>query len=135
MAGFRFNEAKDMSVLSISRTTEKRHTQAQGNKLCGRKCFFSYKQQNAQEMPLLLRRATTSSRGCGHRRTGIVANRGGSSYSEKGAENEGVRDRCILQRTTTEISLQGARTIPASAGNSEVFSGPPEESGSRHKPL
>jgi hypothetical protein len=28
------------------------------------------------------------------RRTGIVANRGGSSYSEKEAENEGVRDRC-----------------------------------------
>ena len=29
-----------------------------------------------------------------HRRTGIVANRGGSSYSEKEAEIEGVRDRC-----------------------------------------
>jgi len=28
------------------------------------------------------------------RRTGIVANRGGSSYSEKEAEIEGVRDRC-----------------------------------------
>ncbi|MFZ9151875.1 MAG: hypothetical protein ACO22T_11965, partial [Burkholderiales bacterium] len=53
---------------------------------------------NAQEMPLL-QGMPRLSRGGGHRRTGIVANRGGSSFSEKEAEIEGVRDRCILQCT------------------------------------
>jgi hypothetical protein len=115
-----------MSVLSISRTTEKRHTQSQGNKLCGRKCFFSYKQQNAQEMPLLLRRAATkvAAAATGARVSSLTVAE--AAIQKKGAENEGVRDRCILQRTTTETSLQGVGTIPASAGNSEVFSCPPE---------
>ena len=80
---------------------------------------------NAQEMPLLQGRPRQS-RGGGHRRTGIVANRGGSSFSGKGAEIEGVRDRCILQCTKIAVPLQGARTIPASIGNSEVFSIRPE---------
>jgi len=56
----------------------------------------SFQAINAQEMPLLLGESRQN-RGCGHRRTGIVANRGGSSYSGKEAEIEGVRDRCILK--------------------------------------
>jgi hypothetical protein len=58
--------------------------------------FFSNKRAGHA---IAARRAASKRRGCGHRRTGIVANRGGSSYSEKGAEIEGVRDRCILKRT------------------------------------